>query len=70
LQLAAENEIHIGIETELLSSLSRTRGNARSSNLGIYYDVGNATAAGHQAKIDLGLAPHLSNPPEDRRRGG
>jgi hexulose-6-phosphate isomerase len=73
LQIAAENEIGIGIETELSYPAYRELVEMHPhSNLGVYYDVGNATAAGHRAEIDLKeLAPHLLGVHlKDRRRGG
>jgi L-ribulose-5-phosphate 3-epimerase len=73
LQIAAENEICVGIETELSYQAYRALVEMHPhSNLGVYYDVGNATAAGHRAEIELKeLAPHLLGVHvKDRRRAG
>ena len=73
LSLAAHHGIHIGLETELPSSVFRALvEQCNHPALGIYYDTGNATAKGYDIASDLrDLAPHLCGVHiKDRKRGG
>jgi L-ribulose-5-phosphate 3-epimerase len=73
LEVAADHDIRIGFETELPYPAYRALVELRPHpTLGVYYDVGNATAAGHRAEIDLKeLARHLVGVHlKDRRHGG
>jgi L-ribulose-5-phosphate 3-epimerase len=73
LNVAGNCGIRVGLETELPADRYRALIEARSDpNLGIYFDVGNATYAGHNAAVQLNeLAGYLVGVHvKDRKRGG
>lgn len=73
LDIAWKKGIRLGLETELpVVEYMELVQRANHPALGVYFDVGNATAAGYDAPADIrGLAPHLCGVHiKDRKRHG
>jgi L-ribulose-5-phosphate 3-epimerase len=73
LDLAAENQIRLGLETELPASAYQALvEDAHHPALGVYYDTGNNAAQGHDIVADIHLlTTHLVGiHVKDRKRGG